>query len=532
MKYKPRKILICGDTSLTKTGFGIYNKELISRLYQDDRFEVAEMANHAVVEQKKEVPWTFYPTGVRGDDKEYQQYIKNIENRCGKWRFEPIILDFRPDIVCCCLDPYMFSYQAFCPLKRFYNWSIATTLDSYPENPMHVNLYTLADDIFTYTDWARDIMTDTDYNMSNVRKTIPMGISDVYEPPKSRIEAKQKFNFDENTFIIGTVMRNQERKLIPHLLEAFQNIVLQYEARKNNGENLAKPILWIHTTYPDDGWDIPTYLNKYKMHDYIYFSYLNKNGDLLPLKFCEAKIGNWFIRTANIGVSEEKLRDIYQCMDLYVQYASAEGFGLPMYEAAKCGVKVAAIYYASMQEFVDKFDAIKIQVESWHESPVAHVKRAIPNPNELQRIWLNELSNINQIYLNNVDAIKTNYSWEKCVALWKDHFLSLELKHPQGKWNLKPEKIDTSPAFPKNLSNAEFVRWIYNNLTIDTKQKYCYNALFHMENLEKGFINRGTINTPINQYRIYQQFANLANYINQLEIVRYENKKQNLDYLT
>ena len=49
--------------------------------------------------------------------------------------------------------------------------------------------------------------------------------------------------------VIGTVMRNQRRKLFPELFEAFGKYL-----KKTQDKNT---YLYCHTSYPDNGWDLP-----------------------------------------------------------------------------------------------------------------------------------------------------------------------------------------------------------------------------------------------------------------------------------
>ena len=63
-----------------------------------------------------------------------------------------------------------------------------------------------------------------------------------------------------------------------------------------------------------------------------------------------------------VSVSNEALAAIYNCFDIYVQYASLEGFGMPVVEAAACGVPVMATDYSAMSETTRKLAGVPIPV--------------------------------------------------------------------------------------------------------------------------------------------------------------------------
>ena len=46
------------------------------------------------------------------------------------------------------------------------------------------------------------------------------------------------------------------------------------------------------------------------------------------------------------GVDTKTLASIYNLFDVYIQPANSEGFGLPIVEAAACGVPVMATDYS------------------------------------------------------------------------------------------------------------------------------------------------------------------------------------------
>jgi hypothetical protein len=108
-----KKILIVNEASYLSTGFSVYGHELLSRLYQNDKYEVAEFAAYGEENpaERPATPWKFYPN-VPSDPEELKAYEAKPSNAFGEWRFERVCLDFKPHIVVdwrdwwFCLSPY------------------------------------------------------------------------------------------------------------------------------------------------------------------------------------------------------------------------------------------------------------------------------------------------------------------------------------------------------------------------------------------------------------------------------------------
>lgn len=102
MKHTKKKILIANDASFLASGYGVYGKEILSRLHNSDKYEVAELGCYATTTNTeiKNIPWKFYPNAVNADDKRFDQYKANGANQFGAWRFNRAILDFKANIVC------------------------------------------------------------------------------------------------------------------------------------------------------------------------------------------------------------------------------------------------------------------------------------------------------------------------------------------------------------------------------------------------------------------------------------------------
>src|SRR6185503_13669091 len=108
------------------------------------------------------------------------------------------------------------------PYRPLYNLTICPTVDSYPQNVDWVSSFTKADAVFTYTDFSKNVLEKECGGKVNLQCSVPAGVElETFTPVKNKAEHKKLFGLKDDTLIIGTVMRNQLRKLFPDLFEAF-----------------------------------------------------------------------------------------------------------------------------------------------------------------------------------------------------------------------------------------------------------------------------------------------------------------------
>ena len=72
------RILWCGEASFLNTGYSIYAKEVLTRLYETEKYEIAELACYAAHDNPslKDVPWRVYPN-LPINDMEQSEYSLN-----------------------------------------------------------------------------------------------------------------------------------------------------------------------------------------------------------------------------------------------------------------------------------------------------------------------------------------------------------------------------------------------------------------------------------------------------------------------
>ena len=113
---------MCNDAHFLNTGYANYGRPLLNALSNSGKYEVAELACFGKVNDPNDMyaNWVYYANHVDSSHPLYEQYISHPQNEFGKWRFERVCLDFRPDVVCVPPDTPVAcanNYKRICNIK-------------------------------------------------------------------------------------------------------------------------------------------------------------------------------------------------------------------------------------------------------------------------------------------------------------------------------------------------------------------------------------------------------------------------------
>lgn len=509
---KKLKILICSEASFLNTGFANYSRELIQRLYSSKKYEIAEFASYSTVDdiRRRSIPWKFYANAVEPSDPRHEEYSKFVENQFGKWRFEKVLLDFKPNVVIDIRDYWMHHYQSISPFRDFYHWIVMPTVDSYPQQESWIETYISADAVFTYSDWGSKVLGYQSNNNIKYIDTVSPGVDlniFKYLSHSNRQNLRQQFNVDDK-FIIGSVMRNQKRKLIPELMIVFKRLLKRLQDTNHPQKNHCH--LWIHTSYPDAGWDLPLLLKENNIFDKTFFTYYCTScGYIVPLNFIGvkgkcSKCHNNSLRIPSVsnGPDPNQMSDIYNCFDIYIQYAICEGFGMPQVEAGACGNPIATVNYSAMKDVIDKLGAFKIRIKQKFKELETKAIRVYPNNNDLLNIlydYMNTSSDFQQETRRKTrELVEQHYNWINIYKTWEKYLDSLD---PD---NCSKRQWDEPPVFLKPLPDDILDQKIDPSQNLNVLTNACINHLKDIEFLcsmntldmlcyaDYGFVQNGT----------------------------------------
>lgn len=520
-----------GEHHIAKSGFGLYTREILNRLHKTGKYELAELScfNNG---DYGNVPWKVYPNAVPGNSKHIQKYNADPENVFGKWRFDQVVLNFKPDIVFDIRDYWMLAYQELSLLRPYFNWVVVPTIDSLPQQDSWLQTFSNADLALGHTDWGVDSL--------KYRGNINTGMSvsdsvdtNVFRPLNYSLKHNRAMHLvPENAFVVGAVMRNQKRKLIPNLMTCIRNLRLLTKR--------TDIYLYLHTSYPEKmGWDIPSLLLENDAHNYVLFTYFCKKCQKpfashwseanQNCPFCNTQKSAAFPNVIQ-GLTDNQLKNIYNMFDVYVQYAICEGLGIPQLEAASCGVPIFSVDYSAMSEVTTKLNAGKISYALFKELETGAF-RAVPNDSYLVQCldqYMKKTEEEKQQAKIDIRAnILKEYSWDRTAARYEEIFDNLESK------NMWDQPLATNPQqpVPKELSNREFVYYILDNVIQSPFLKKTHWVQGMIKNMDLGYVSHGGNISPFDRKQAQNILESMLNHKVQLEQLRSGKAKDNSYFL-
>lgn len=537
-----KKILFCSEASWLSTGYAVYTKEVLNRLMDVDDLEVAELACYASIEDVNNlnIPWKVYPNKPSPNDPSLDSYNGNPSAQFGEQSFNQVLLHYQPDIVIDIRDWWMVEFEQRSPFRDFFHWAIMPTVDASPQADQWINTYASADAVFAYSEFGRDTLLNQCKDIKFVGTASPSA-SNTFMPYEDKGSHKADMGLSADVLIIGTVMRNQKRKLYPELFQSFRKFL--DEVKDPN------VYLFCHTYYPDVGWEIPKFLNEFGLSSRVLFTYKCKACGKISVNFFQDSVQhcrhcNEFtcqMVGINNSIDENELASVYNLFDIYVQYANSEGFGMPQLEAAQCSLPVISTYYSAMQSVVDNIGAIGIEPLGYYIECETGCRRAIPDNNKFIEALIGLYNN--REYLPNLgsdirDKTLNHYNWDKTANVWLEHIMRVQTKDPQETWLSPPQILQPAQSIPPEIdSMVDKVNFLFHNTLYKPEwiggylwKKVLKDCTFgyRCENLEKDFyFNESHIqaqqgNQAFSIDDAIKELAFFRDQINEWEQARYE----------
>ena len=511
-----KKILFVSEAPWFSTGYSVYTSQVLKRLVQYPGLEFAQLAVYAGKADREltNYPWKIYANKPEESHPNIQTYKTSPTAQFGDFTFNEVLLDFTPDIVMDIRDWWMIEFEQRSPFRDFYNWAIMPTVDAAPQDNQWVSTYESADGVFAYSEFGRDTLLNQCDNISFV-DVAPPAASEAFKPTENKEEHKNEMGLSGDTFILGTVMRNQKRKLYPDLFKSFREIL------DRCGDD--KLFLYCHTFYPDIGWSIPQLLDDYGLSNRVLFTYKCKHCGKIStdffqdaLQYCKkcSNFSNALVGISN-PITEKELAKVYNTFDVYAQYANSEGFGMPQLEAAYCDIPVISTYYSAMQSVIDNIGGFGIKPIAFSTECETGCKRAIPNNEDFVRLFLElhkkpteELKEIGQRIGKRA---RSHYTWDKTADKWLQYILSVETKDRSQTWQSPPRIIEPQTSMPNDIK------------TISDQVTYLFNNVLHKPEWVGGFFWRRVLRDCTFGYRCDNVDHNC--YFNESHIQSYNNHK-------
>ena len=502
MKKRKKRILIVNEAHFLYTGFAKYGKEILKRLAATGKYELAELGCYGEMADARlpvnELKWKYYgnmpdasmikksqlaaPNNrltteeqkkLEEQKKQKDIYDTTADAPFGRWRFERVCLDFKPDFVIDVRDPWMIKAVVNSQLRDFFHLVLMPTVDSAPQKPEFIYDFESADGILVYTEYGKRVLEEQSEKIK-VFSSAPPGVDINQFRPLNKDKCREHFGLDKEMIIFGTIMRNQMRKLYPDLFEAFKKYLdLCYE--NGNAEIAKRSYLHIHCGYPDSGWDIPQFIRDIGISNNVLMTQVCskcKNPTMglfsnFPICKCGSMCG---FPSTSMATSDANLARIINTYDAYIQYSVCEGFGMPQVEAAACGIPVMTPNYSAMEDILNYSKGIEIPIKTMFWDNGTHAKRLIPD-NEVFAKNLYDFALLPQsakrhLGISSRIATEKHWNWDNTAKVWEDYIDNAELTGLQGKWEDTPAKTFSKipETVPDNLSDSEFCKWVIVNI--------------------------------------------------------------------
>ena len=490
---RKKRVLFLTEAAYLSTGYATYSRNVLTHMKNTGKYELAELSVYGNADdpRRESIPWKNYPVlpDSSCSEEEKNVYNSNGSNVFGSWRFERACLDFKPDVVLTIRDFWMDSFVYESPFRRIFKWIWMPTVDAAPQNEEWIHQFANADSVLTYSDWAKDVIDEQSGGSVKTICSASPSASQEFAMIADKAEAKESMGIPADYKIIGTVMRNQRRKLFPSLFEAFSKYL------KKTGDT--KTYLHCHTSYPDGGWDFGELLHQNDISSRVLFTYVCSDQECKAVEICKfndsrkacskcKKFTSTQTHVSN-GVSDEALAKIYNIHDLYIQCANCEGFGLPQVEAAACGVPIACTNYSAMEDVVKKLGAYPIEVQGLYKELETGCDRAVPNVDSIVKIFDNFFSmpftEIERKRIETRQLFEKNYGWDKTANVWMDAIDALDYADWDVPAIIKPV-VDVPIDQPEG--NVEFLRKCAEAYLLDPHRIHSHVMRVFLRDLNAG----------------------------------------------
>tara|TARA_B100001778_G_scaffold211347_1_gene174986 strand:- start:6328 stop:7980 length:1653 start_codon:yes stop_codon:yes gene_type:complete len=476
---RKKRILFCTEATFLHTGYATYTEEVMKYLYGTGKYELAELGAYSYTgDPQSQTPWKFYGVMPHPEDEaSLEKYKQSLRGQFGGYSFEQTCIDFKPDIVCDIRDFWMIEFIYKSPFRKFFKWALMPTVDAAPQAKEWMYAYSTADACFSYSDWSGEVLKNQSGGKINYLGSAPPSANPAYKPLDKEL-LKESFGIGKDTKIIGTVMRNQRRKLYPDLFAAFRKFL-------DLNDDSQKYKLYCHTSFPDAGWNIPDLLNEHNLCSHVLFTYVcSETKKCFASTFRGAKTVSPFTGTTTAqlssvkqGLSYEQLAEVMNVFDLYVQYANSEGFGLPQVEAAACGVPVMSVDYSAMTSVVRQLGGTPLKTKALYKELETGCMRAVPDNDytvsKLKEFFSKSDEERLQLSKNTREKFLENFQWDKTGQQWEKYFDSVDVIPEENTWLSFPNIQQPQPYNPdlEKIPIAEAVSWLYDNVLLDSEAK-------------------------------------------------------------
>ena len=304
-----RRLLWIGDAGVN-TGFARCTHEILKELAP--KFDVHVLALGYDGDSGHGLPWPIYRASAGGDP-------------LGIGRVANLVSKLGPTVVVIQNDPWNFPLY----LKQAGNSTVVGVVAVDGKNCRGTLMNGLASAIF-WTKFGEEQARLGGY--SGQSAVVPLGVdTDIYYP-QQKAQVRERMNLPAilqtrglpaDTFIVGVVGRNQQRKRLDLTLEYFAEWIHAYE--------VPDAALWVQQAPTGErAYDLEQLGRYYKISDRL----------IMPAPVSDQQ-----------GVPEQVMARVYNVFDAMISTTQGEGWGLPQMEGMACGVPQIVPRWSALEEW-------------------------------------------------------------------------------------------------------------------------------------------------------------------------------------
>jgi glycosyltransferase involved in cell wall biosynthesis len=392
-KKKKKKVLWLTDDPWQASGYGMVTRNVLKRIKDDYEIHCVGLQHGGAI--------------IEYDG--YKVYPRMNHND-GYDILGPYAEKIKPDIIVTLKDVGLQEGYLGTVLELKKN---NPSLKWYPYCPIDTNyladgwekVFSNADKVIAMSQWGKDKIKA---QKGVVAELIPHGVDvDVFRPLKD--EEQDPLNKQAswwNCFKVGSVGRNQQRKMWNQLVKGFA----EFAKDKNDVALIlhvdSKPIVNC------DGWFLGLLAKKYG---------------------CEKKIVLTFPHLdvyTRFWIDDKKMNEVYNLFDVFCFPTGGEGFGIPLIEAQSSGKPVVTTDFTTGQELVGGHGLLVPTLKdsygrSVHFEGQNCVEFHFPDDKEIAKALQKYYDDRKLMKKHGVESRKfaeKHYSWDNIAVLWKKLF--------------------------------------------------------------------------------------------------------------
>jgi hypothetical protein len=163
-----------------------------------------------------------------------------------------------------------------------------------------------------------------------------------------------------------------------------------------------------------------------------------------------------------------------------------------------------------MEDVIEWTKGYPIKIQKMYRELETNAERVFPDNDHLVETMIHHLMLSTEEKANKSAEVRQatieRYDWDDCAKVWMDYIDTYTPKKLQGKWNAPPHLFNIPSNMPENLSNDQFVEFLYSNVLNEPENTYGYEATKLVRDLNIGAVVDHGVVEPIKRENIFNQY--------------------------